>query len=177
MAKRKKAKIRRHRKKARQTKSGRTPRQQEARLRGLAAINRVRRGELRSLSRAARAEGTTVKSIRELLPAALIRSRRFRRLRVKAGDPYSERVEIVTNQGRLVVTAHGSRERNLAGRHRATYFGVLENKEPTLALEEFRGKKVGGHELISDFERFSILAQAGVVGQVGSLYVSPDASV
>jgi hypothetical protein len=177
MTKRKKSTIRRNSGKARQTKARRTLRQQEARLRGLAAINRVRRGESKSLSQAARAEGTTVKSIRELLPAALFRNRRDGRLRVKAGDPYSERVEIVTNQGRLVVTAHGSRERDLAGRHRATYFRVLGNKEPKSALKKFRNKTVGGHKLISDFERLSILAQAGLLGQLDTLYVSSDASV
>jgi hypothetical protein len=158
-------------------KTQRTSRQHEARLRGLAAINRVRRGESKSLSQAARAEGTTVKSIRELLPSALIKNRRGGRLLVKAGDPYSERVEIVTNQGRLVVTAHGSRERDLAGRHRATYLRVLVNKDPKSALKQFRNKTVGGHKLISDFRRLSILAQAGVLDHLDNLYVSSGASV
>lgn len=49
-----------------------SPRQQEARVRGLAALNRVRRGQSKSLSQAARVEGTTVRSIQKRLPAALI---------------------------------------------------------------------------------------------------------
>jgi len=82
----------------------------------------------------------------------------------------------MTDSGPLVVTAHGSRQRELAGRHRATYMQVLRGKEPASALEQFRGKKVGGHELISDFDQLSVLAQAGVVDQLDSLYVSPDTS-
>jgi hypothetical protein len=157
-------------------KTGRTRRRQEARLRGFAALNRVRRGESKSLSHAAQVEGTTLKSIRQLLPAALMPGRSGGRVRVKTSDPYSERVEIVTDTGPLVVTARGSRQRELAGRHRATYFQVLGGKKPASALEEFRDKKVGGHELISDFEKLSVLAQAGALGQLDTLYVSPDTS-
>ena len=118
-----------------------------------------------------------MKAMRKVAPDALVQDRPGGRIRVKASDRYSARVEIITNEGRLVVTAHGSRERELAGRHRATYRRVLRGKEPASALKQFRDKTVGGHELISDFERLSILAQAGVVGQLDSLYVSPDASV
>jgi hypothetical protein len=41
-------------------------------------------------------------------------------------------------------------------------------------LEQYRGKMVGGRELVSDFAALSSLAQAGDVGQLDSLYVSPD---
>jgi hypothetical protein len=94
---------------------------------------------------------------------------------VKAGDPYSTRVEVITDQGPLVVSARGSRERELAGRHRATYMQVLRGKESPSALEQFRDKTVGGHELISNFDQLVVLAQAGVLDQLDSLYVSPDA--
>lgn len=86
------------------------------------------------------------------------------------------RVKILTDAGALVVTARGSRQRQLAGQHRATYMRVLANEEPVSALEQFRGKKVGGHELISDYSRLVTLGQAGYVGQIDSLYVSPDVS-
>ena len=89
-----------------------TPTQEEAKMRGLAAINRVRKGKSKSLSAAAKAEGTTVKAIRELLPGSL-RKGVGRRTRVKAGDSYSQRVTIITAEGPLVVMAHGSRERDL----------------------------------------------------------------
>lgn len=157
-----------------------TPRinnQAQARVRAFGALNRVRRGESKSLSSAARAEGVTVGTIRRLLPSAIAQSRPGGPIHVKASDRYSQRVEILTDRGRRVTTAHGSRERELAGRHRATYQRVLRGEAPASALAQFRDKKVGGHKLISDFDRLSILAQAGVTGQLDTLYVSPDVSV
>ena len=93
---------------------------------------------------------------------------------MRASDRYSARVEIITNSGRLVTTARGSRERDLAGVHRATAFRVLDGKVPVAALEQFRGKTVGGHELVADFESLSLLGQAGVLQQLDTLYASPD---
>ena len=161
-------------KKRRAPKARRSARQQETGVRGLAAITRVRRGESSNLTQAAEAEHTTVKSIRQSFPAALIQDHPGGRIRVKAGDPYSAQVEIMTETGPLTVTARGSRERELAGRHRATYMQVLRGNKPASALEQFRGKKVGGQELITDFDQLSVLAQAGVMDQLDSLYVSPD---
>lgn len=151
-----------------------THRRQKSRLRGFAAINRVRRGKSKSLSAAARAEGTTVRTIKRLLPAALVKRRRGRRIRVKASDPYSEQVEILTDLGPLVAKARGSRERELAGRHRAVWIKVLRGELPPSALEEFRGKRVGGHELISDSGQLFILAKESELDQLDELYVSPE---
>jgi hypothetical protein len=158
----------------RKTKAQSTRRRQEARVRGFAAINLVRRGKAKSLSAAARAEGTTVKTIRRLLPGALARRRRGGHVRVKASDRYSERVEILVDLGPLVVTAHGSRERELAGRHRSVYFKVLRRELPASALEEFRGETVGGHKLLSDPDRLFTLATGGELDQLDALYVSPE---
>ena len=150
--------------------------QQDERVRGLSAINRFRRGEARSLSAAARAEGTTLEAIRALFPKAIIQDQPGGRIGVTPSDRYSAKVQVLTNEGALSITARGSRERELAGRHRATVMRVLRRQEPPSALEQFRGRTVGGQELISDFELLSTFAQAGVVGQLDSLYVSPDAS-
>jgi hypothetical protein len=151
-----------------------SPRQQEARVRGFAAINRYRRGEAKSLSAAARAEGTTVRAIRAMLPKAITQDRPGGRIRVKASDRYSAKVQVLTKEGALSLTARGSRQRELAGQHRATFMRVLQGKETPSALEHYRGKKIGGHELISDHELLSSFAEAGEVGQLESLYVSPD---
>lgn len=148
-------------------------RRQAAKLRGLAAINRVRRGESKSLSAAARAEGTTAKTIRKLLPAALAPSRPGGRIQVKAWDPYWARVEIITDSGPVEVMARGSRQRELAGRHRAVAMRVLHGEEPASALEQFHGKKVGGQALAADFDRLRTTAE-GVLDQLHSLYVAPE---
>ncbi len=152
-------------------------RQQDERVRALAAINRYRRGEASSPSAAARAEGTTVDAIRKWFPDAITQDDRGGPIGIKPSDRYSAKVQILTNEGALSVTARGSRERELAGRHRATVLRVLRGQEPPSALEQYRGKTVGGHELVSNFELLSALAQADAVGQLGPLYVSPDASV
>jgi hypothetical protein len=143
-------------------------------VRGLAAINRVRKGQSKTLSSAARAEGTTVATIRDLLPSALLPVRPGHRIRVRASDHYSARVKIITNRGPLVATARGSRERDLAGEHRATALRVLDRKLPVAALEQFRGKTVGGHELVADLESLALLVRAGVLQQLDTLYASPD---
>jgi hypothetical protein len=137
----------------------------------LSAINRVRKSESRTLSAAARVEGTTVRTIRRLFPAALLQDQRGGRIGVKAGDSYSARVTITTEGGYRVVNARGSRERGLAGRHGATVRLVLRGKKPASALEEFRDKKVGGHALLTDFNLLLAQAHAGVLDQLDSLYV------
>ncbi len=143
------------------------------RVRELDAANIYRQGKAKTVSAAARAAGTTLKAIWELIPLAIEKDPRTGRLRFKANDPYSEKVEILTDEGALVVTARGSRQRQIAGQHRATYMEVVRGKRPASALEQFRGKKVGGHELLSDYSRLVTLAKAGVLGQLDSLYVSP----
>jgi hypothetical protein len=93
---------------------------------------------------------------------------------VKPSDRYSAKVEILSSDGALTTTARGSRQRELAGQHRATFMRVLRGAESKSALERYRGKKVGGHELVSDYAQLVSLAKAGVVGNLETLYVSPD---
>ena len=150
-----------------------SPIQQEERVKCLAAINRVRRGEAKTVTAAARAEGTTVKRIQALVPDAIAKDRPRGRLRVKPSDRYSAKVEILANEGAVITAARGSRQRELAGQHRATFTRVLQGVEPKSALERYRGKKIGGHELISDYARLVLLANAGDVGHLEPLYVSP----
>ena len=108
------------------------------------------------------------------MPNAISPDRPGGRIRVKPTDRYSAKVQILAKEGALTTTAHGSRERDLAGQHRATVFRVLQGVEPKSALERYRGKKVGGHELLSDYEQLRLFARAGTLGQLDTLYVSPD---
>ena len=144
-----------------------------ARVRALAAINRVRRGKSPTLAAAAKAEHTTMTAIRRWVPSALGRDRRGR-LRVRTSDRYVARVEVLTDDGLLDVTAHGSRERELAGRHRAVWGRVLRGELPPTALAEFHGKTVGGHELVSDPDRLATLLKGGALDRLHEVYVSPE---
>lgn len=114
-----------------------SPRQQVEKVRVLAALNRLRRGEARTVTVAARAEGTTLRAMRRLVPDALVQDRPGTRIRVKPTDRYSAEVQVLTPEGALNVTARGSRQRELAGRHRATVLRVLRNEEPPTALEAY----------------------------------------
>ena len=161
-----------HKRRRRSASSARTL---EAKVRGLKAINRKRRGESESLFEAARAEGTSVETIRKLLPAAIRQDRRGGPIRVTAGDSYSAPVEIVTDAGVMIVNARGSRERTLAGQHRSVWIRVLRGDLPADALEEFRGATVGGHTLASSGDQLFGFARGGELDQLDALYVSPGA--
>ena len=146
-------------------------------LRVFEALNLSRRKKL-SPSAAAEAAGTTLPTMKRLVPDALIQDRPGGPIRVKPSDRHAAKVEILEKGvGPNVVTALGSRQRDLAGRHRAVYMRVLENIDPPSALDQFRGKKVGGHELVSDYEELLVFAKAGFVSQLDTLYVLPETSL
>jgi hypothetical protein len=150
-------------------------RTEAARARGLSAINLVRKGRAKNLTAAARTEGTTVKTIRRLLPGALIVNRRTGRVRgVKAEDRYSQRVKILTDEGLVFVTARGSRERNLAGHHLSVWSRVLGNEQPPSSLAAFKGKTVGGHELVSEYNKLRSVSEDRELEQLDALYVVPE---
>jgi hypothetical protein len=151
-------------------------RRQEARARGLAAVNDVRKGKYETLSAAARARETTVEFIKRELPGTLLPSRPGKRMRVRASDRYPQLVEILTESGPVVVTARGSRERDLAGQHRAAYLSVLRGQQSGSVLKRFRGKKVGGRGLLSSYERLLKLGRGGVADDLAALYVPPDSN-
>jgi hypothetical protein len=146
-------------------------------MRGFAAINGVRKGKYKSLAAGALAEGTTVQSIKRLLPGALLPSRPGKPIRVRASDRYTQLVQILDDSGQVAeVIAHGSNERDLAGLHRAAYLAVLENKQPSSILRRFRGERVGGRKLLTNPARLFELAHGGVVDDLSALYVPPDSN-
>lgn len=122
--------------------------QHNERIKCLDAANLYRQGKAKSVSGAARLAGTSLKEMRRLIPRAIVKDPKTGRLRITKSDRYSQKVEIVTDAGAIVVTARGSRQRQLAGQHRATYMAVAENKQPASDLQKFSGKKVGGHVLL-----------------------------
>lgn len=115
-------------------------------------------------------------SIKRLLPGALLPSQPGNSTRVKASDSYSQLVEVLTDEGPVQVTAHGSRERELAGRHRAAYLSVLANRKPGSILRQFRNKTVGDVRLLADPGRLFKLARGGEIEDLDALYVSPGGS-
>ena len=147
---------------------------EETRIRGLNAINDVRKRKAANLPIAAQNRDITVASIRREFPAALFQDRPGGRIQVRPSDPYEALVEIITDAGPVVVTAHGSRERQLAGQHRAVIMRVIRGDEPDSSLKQFRGKTVGGTKLLSSPFRLSTLTESDSLGQLESLYVIPE---
>lgn len=147
-------------------------RARQVRLRSIEALGLYRSGKAKSPSAAVRMARTTLKAFKESVPRAITQDRPGGRIDIKPSDPYSVRVEILTESGAVVATARGYHQRQLAGQHRATAFRIAGRQEPPSALEQFRGKKVGGYELLSNYERLRMLAKAGVLGQLDTLYVS-----
>src|SRR5437870_1025536 len=94
--------------------------QEEQRSRIFDALNLYRQGKAKSVSTASRHAGTSLKKLWELAPRAIGKDRRTGRLHIKATDPYSAKVQILTDGGAVTASARGSRQRELAGRHRAT---------------------------------------------------------
>ncbi len=112
-------------------------------LRVLEALNLSRRKRI-SPSAAARAAGTTLRTMKRLAGYTLVQDRPRGPIRVKPTDRYPAKVEILEKGvGPGVVTARGSRQRELAGKHRAVYTRVLQGIDPPSTLVQFRGKKVG----------------------------------
>jgi hypothetical protein len=165
---------RRKRKGRRQQSETQTPSAQELRVRDLNAINDFRKRKSPSLPAAARKRGTTVDGIQRRFPKAVFQARLGGKIRVRGSDPYQALVKIIADTGPVVVTAHGSRERELAGQHRAVVTRVIRGDEPDSSLKQFRGKTVGGTKLLSSPFRLSTLTESDSLGQLESLYVLPD---
>jgi len=146
-------------------------------IRGLATINNARRGSGYITPPDARAEGTTLPFIKRRLPKAIFTTTSNERLRVRPTDPYSHLVEILGESGEpRIVTAYGSAERKLAGRHRAAWLMVLANREMGSVLRQFRNQRVGGVRLLADAEILFASARSGAIDDLDALYVSPEAT-
>jgi hypothetical protein len=144
---------------------------------GLTAINHARRGSGYITAADARAEGTTLAFIKRRLPKAIFPTTSGERLRVRPTDSYSALVEVLTDSGNpRIVTAYGSAERRLAGRHRAACLTVLANRKIGSILRKFRNETVGGVRLLADPERLFESARGGALDNLDALYASPEAS-
>jgi hypothetical protein len=98
-------------------------------------------------------------------------------LRVRSTDPYSHLVEILSDTGEpRIVTAYGSVERTLSGRHRADWTAVLANREKSSVLRKYQNKTVGGVKLLADAETLFESARSGAIDDLDALYVSPESS-
>ena len=140
----------------------------EAKQKAFHAVARMRSNGL-SLTAASHEEGTTPASVKKFLGAALYRSKTGK-WKAKKSDPYIRTVNLPSPHGHVTVRAHGSAEAELA----AAYSAALARWARTGKASEltpFRGKKVGGVQLLTAPRALAALSDAGLL-QLDSLYAS-----
>ena len=143
-----------------------------AQRRALRTLARMRRnGE--TLSQAARAEEVDPRTVRKYLGGEL-RQMASGRTQPTSTDKRQREMLILTSSGPAPTTIRGSQQASQLGRYLAAVGKFLRTGEVD-ALDEFEGKKIAGHVLITDPETLMSLAQAGAL-QLDEIYSVPESS-
>ncbi len=137
-----------------------------ARLRALSVLARMRsRGE--SLSRAARLEHTTSRTVRKLVGRQLKRGTSGRYSATR-GDTLRRDLSVLGFDGFEPVVVRSSKQAQLASEHLIAVGRFLRTGD-TEWLKPFVGKRVGGVELLTDPDRLREFAEADLV-KLDALY-------
>jgi hypothetical protein len=126
--------------------SGRDHRSNTARERALRAISAMRRGD--TLSRAARDNGVTIRTIKRYAGSALVQDRPGARIRATKSDRLVRYLQIPGPDGPRDITVRGSKAASKFANYKAAINRLLRGDGH--ALDEWRGKKIAGIELITD---------------------------
>ncbi|HZQ17923.1 MAG TPA: hypothetical protein VFA90_04310 [Terriglobales bacterium] len=125
----------------------RSSRSQSARQRALHVLAAMRRNPKLSLSRAAREQGTKPSTVVQKFPKDLVKSKGM--FRATKGDRHSETLYIPNAQGiEVPVQTRSFKTRKEAGRFYRDFNRYLRGNPH--ALEEWRGKKIAGVEVLTD---------------------------
>jgi hypothetical protein len=141
--------------------------------RALHALARMRRTGL-TLTAAAREEHIDPRTVRKYLGAELRGSRLKRKVLPTKADRRRRDMLIPTSLGTSPVAVRGSNQASQLGRYMAAVGRYLRTGDSD-SLDEFRGKSIGGHLLITDPDTLGSLAQAGAL-QLDEIYAVPEAS-
>lgn len=120
----------------------------DAHDRAMAAL-RYMRSEGLALTAAAEIAGTTPRTVRRYAAPAL--ERQGNRWRPTSGDRLYRRMAVFGATGRADVDVRGSRVASLVGSHFNAVDRYLRTGDASV-LAPFRGKRVGGVELLTDVE-------------------------
>lgn len=134
--------------------------QSPAKLRSLAVLARVRRGE--PLSRAARDEHTTTRTVLKYVGKQIKRdsSGRYRATR---GDTLRRDINVLGYDGYEPVVVRSSKQAHFASQHLIAVARFLRPPGDRELLRPFIGTRIGGVELLTDPDRLEILGDAGLV--------------
>jgi len=152
-SKKRKGNIRRER--TRKSLPGKWPdRSQSARDRALRALYSMRHGA--SLSRAARENGVTVRTVQRYMGQALVQDRRGGRIRAAKSDRLIRDLEIPGANGPIEIKVRGSKTASEFAKYKAAVNRYLSGNPSALA--DWHGKKIAGIELITDGNTLKRLA-------------------
>jgi len=122
------------------------PRSEGSRERALKTLAAMRRGD--TLSRAARDNGVTVRTIKRYVGSALVQDRPGGRIRATKSDRLVRYLQIPGPDGPRDITVHGSKMASEFARYKAAINRLLRGDRNAMA--RWHGKKIAGIELITD---------------------------
>ncbi len=132
--------------KHRRTPIPRSEREKEARTRALRALSTMRQGA--SISKAARENGVTPRTIKRYVGSALAQDRPGGRIRATKSDRLVRYLQIPGPNGPMDITVRGSKGASEAANYKAAINRLLRGDRNAMA--RWRGKKIAGIELITD---------------------------
>jgi hypothetical protein len=134
-------------------------RQAQARERALRALSAMRRGA--SISRAARENGVTPRTIRKYAGGALVQDRPGGRIRTTKSDRLVRHLQIPGPNGPIGIEVQGSKAASEVAKYKADINRVLAG-DPR-ALVKWDGKKIAGVRLITDVKVLVDQADKGLL--------------
>jgi hypothetical protein len=137
----------------------RNKREMQARDRALHALAAIRHGA--SISRAARENGVTPRTIKRYAGTALLQNRPGGRIRAAESDNLVRYLQIPGPKGPIEITVHGSKAASEVAHYKAAVNRALAG-DPS-ALVEWHGKKIAGIVLITDAKVLADQADKGLL--------------
>ncbi len=129
-------------------------RSQSARDRAFQALSSMRRGI--SLSRAARDNGVTVRTVQRYVGRALVQERRGGRIRAAKSDRLVRYLQIPGPNGPMEIKVRGSKTASEFAKYKAAVNRFLSGDGNALA--DWHGKKIAGIELVTAGAKLKNLA-------------------
>jgi hypothetical protein len=124
----------------------RPPQSSDARERALKALAAMRRGD--TLSRAARDNGVTVRTIKRYIGSALVQDRPGGRIRATKNDRLVRYLQVPGPDGPRDITIRGSKTASQFANYKAAINRLLRGDRN--AMDRWHGKEIAGIELITD---------------------------
>jgi hypothetical protein len=132
----------------------RNRREMQARERSLKALWAMRQGD--SLSKAARDNGVTTRTVKRYAGSALVQGRVGGRIRARKSDRLVRYLQIPGPDGPMDVNVRGSKRASEFAKYKAAVNRLLAGDRD--ALQGWHGKKIAGISLITDTK--TLVAQA-----------------